>query len=67
MVVSRNPTQFNSQTHIDQIIRYKTGSAAAAALKPTPLLALFHTPQLAPVAQKVEDTIVRIMQEAAAD
>jgi hypothetical protein len=32
----------------------------------TTLLALFSTPQLAAVAQEVEDTIFKIMQEAAA-
>ena len=37
-----------------------------ATLKPTTLLALFNTPQLKGVAQEVEDTIVKIMTEAAA-
>jgi len=36
-----------------------------ATLKPTTLLAMFNTPQLAGVAQEVEDTIVKIMKEAA--
>jgi uncharacterized protein (DUF302 family) len=36
-----------------------------ATLKPTTLLALFDTPQLKGVAQEVEDTIVKIMKEAA--
>ena len=36
-----------------------------ATLKPTILLAMFNTPQLEGVAQEVEDTIVKIMQEAA--
>ena len=36
-----------------------------ATLKPTILLAMFHTPQLEGVAQEVEDTIVKIMSEAA--
>jgi hypothetical protein len=36
-----------------------------ATLKPTTLLALFNTPQLKEVAQEVEDTIVKIMKEAA--
>jgi len=35
------------------------------ALKPTILLAMFNTPQLEGVAKEVEDTIVRIMKEAA--
>jgi hypothetical protein len=30
-------------------------------LKPTILLAMFHTPQLEGVAQEVEDTLVKIM------
>jgi hypothetical protein len=34
-------------------------------LKPTALLARFNTPQLKGVAQKVEDTLVKIMKEAA--
>ena len=40
------------------------GKTVLATLKPTTLLALFNVPQLAPVAQKVEDTIVKIMHEA---
>ena len=36
-----------------------------ATLKPTTLLAMFNTPQLNGVAQEVEDTIVKIMKEAA--
>jgi hypothetical protein len=35
-------------------------------LKPTTLLAMFDTPQLKGVAQEVEETIVKIMKEAAA-
>jgi uncharacterized protein (DUF302 family) len=38
-----------------------------ATLKPTTLLAMFNSPQLEGVAQEVEDTIVKIMKEAAAD
>jgi hypothetical protein len=34
-------------------------------LKPTALLAMFKTPQLKGVAKEVEDTIVKIMKEAA--
>ena len=41
------------------------GETILATLKPTALLALFHTPQLAGVAQEVEDTILKIMKEAA--
>lgn len=41
------------------------GKTILATLKPTTLLALFNMPQLAGVAQEVEDTIVKIMQEAA--
>ena len=43
------------------------GKAMLATLKPTTLLAMFNTPQLESVAQEVEDTIVKIMKEAAAD
>jgi uncharacterized protein (DUF302 family) len=42
------------------------GKTVLATLKPTTLLALFNTPQLKGVAQEVEDTIVKIMKEAAA-
>ena len=42
------------------------GKTMLATLKPTALLAMFHTPQLKGVAQEVEDTIVKIMKEAAA-
>ena len=40
------------------------GKTILATLKPTTLLALFDTPQLKGVAQEVEDTIVKIMEEA---
>ena len=43
----------------------KGGRTILAALKPTALLAMFHAPQLETVAQEVEDTIVKIMKEAA--
>lgn len=42
------------------------GKTILATLKPTTLLAMFHAPQLEGVAQKVEDTIAKIMKEAAA-
>jgi uncharacterized protein (DUF302 family) len=41
------------------------GKTILASLKPTTLLALFNAPQLEGVAQEVEDTIVKIMNEAA--
>ena len=41
------------------------GKTILATLKPTTLLAMFNTPQLNGVAQEVEDTIVKIMKEAA--
>ena len=41
------------------------GKTMLATLKPTKLLALFNTPQLKGVAQEVEDTMVKIMKEAA--
>ena len=43
------------------------GKTILATLKPTTLLALFETPKLKNVAQEVEDTIVKIMKEAASD
>jgi uncharacterized protein (DUF302 family) len=43
----------------------ESGKTILAALKPTTLLALFNTPQLKEVAQEVEDTMVKIMKEAA--
>ena len=42
------------------------GKTMLATLKPTALLAMFNTPELKGVAQEVEDTIVKIMKEAAA-
>jgi uncharacterized protein (DUF302 family) len=42
------------------------GKTILATLKPTALLAMFNAPQLEGVAQEVEDTIVKIMKEAAA-
>jgi uncharacterized protein (DUF302 family) len=41
------------------------GKTILATLKPTTLLAIFNSPQLEGVAQEVEDTIVKIMKEAA--
>ncbi len=40
------------------------GKTVLATLKPTTLLAMFNTPQLAGAAQEVEDTILKIMNEA---
>lgn len=42
------------------------GKTMLAALKPTLLLALFHTPQLEGVAQEVETAMIKIMKETAA-
>ena len=42
------------------------GKTVLATLKPTTLMAMFDTPQLKAIAQEVEDTIVKIMKEAAA-
>ena len=41
------------------------GKTVLATLKPTTLLAMFNAPQLEGVAQEVEDTLVKIMNEAA--
>lgn len=41
------------------------GKTTLATLKPTAFLAMFKTPQLAAVAQEVEDALVKIMKEAA--
>ena len=41
------------------------GKTILATLKPTTLLAMFNTPQLEEIAQEVEDTIVKIMTDAA--
>lgn len=41
------------------------GKTVLATLRPTTLLAMFDTPQLKSVAQEVEDTLVKIMTEAA--
>lgn len=42
------------------------GKTVLATLKPTTLLALFNVPALEPVAQDIEDTLLKIMNEAAA-
>ncbi|MFZ2277811.1 MAG: DUF302 domain-containing protein [Prosthecobacter sp.] len=42
------------------------GKTVLATLKPTTLLGMFNTPQLNDAAQEVEDTLVKIMTEAAA-
>jgi uncharacterized protein (DUF302 family) len=42
------------------------GKTILATLKPTTLLAMFNAPQLEGVPQEVENTIVKIMKEAAA-
>jgi uncharacterized protein (DUF302 family) len=41
------------------------GKTVLATLKPTALLAMFNVPQLEQVAREVEDTIIKIMKEAA--
>ena len=41
------------------------GKTFLATLKPTTLLAMFNRPQLGAAAQEVEDTIAKIMKEAA--
>lgn len=46
-------------------INEKGGKTILATLKPTDLLAIFHTPKLKKVAKEVEDSMVKIMQEAA--
>ncbi len=42
------------------------GKTMLATLKPTTLLAMFNSPQLEGVAQEVEATIVKIIEEAVA-
>ena len=42
------------------------GKTILATLKPTTLLAMFNSPQLEGVAQEVEATILKIMEETAA-
>jgi uncharacterized protein (DUF302 family) len=44
----------------------ENGKTVLATLKPTTLLAMFDVPSLQQVAQEVEDTLVKIMKEAAA-
>ncbi len=41
------------------------GKTILATLKPTTMLAMFNSPQLEGVAREVEETIVKIMKEAA--
>jgi uncharacterized protein (DUF302 family) len=45
----------------------ESGKTILATLKPTALLAMFHSPELDVVAQEVESTIAKIMKEAACD
>lgn len=45
----------------------ENGETVLTALKPTEMLAMFNVPQLQGVAHEVEDTIVKIMKEAASD
>ena len=47
-------------------IYHEGGKTNLATLKPTVLLKMFNAPQLEPVAQEVEDTIIKIMKEATA-
>ena len=42
------------------------GKTILATLKPTTLLAMFNAPKLEQVAQEVEDSMLKIMNEAAA-
>lgn len=42
------------------------GKTTFATLKPTMLLAMFHTPQLGDTAQEVENIMIKIMKQAAA-
>jgi len=44
----------------------ENGKTILATLKPTSLIAMFNEPKLVTVAREVEDTIVKIMKEAAA-
>jgi len=43
----------------------ENGKTILATLKPTALLAMFNAPRLEGVAQEVETTIFKIMEEAA--
>ena len=40
------------------------GKIKLATLKPTALISLFNTPELQPVAEEVEETLIQIMREA---
>lgn len=52
------------EVEFNGICRRKT---VLATLQPTMLLGMFDAPELAGVAQEVEDTIVKIIQEAASN
>jgi len=41
------------------------GKVKLATLKPTALVSQFNTPELQPVAEEVEETLIQIMKEAA--
>ena len=63
--LNREPHRWHNRNLGNLSIYEEGGKTVLATLKPTTLLALFNTPQLNGVAQEVEDTLVKIMQEAA--
>ena len=58
----RHPPHFSPAVHT---YTRRVERPCLATLKPTALLAIFNVPQLEQVAQEVETTILKIMNEAA--
>ena len=50
---------------MQDLVYEEAGKTMLATLKPTTLLAMFNAPQLERVAQEIEVTIEKIMNEAA--
>ena len=69
MAVNLSAAQFRHPDLPDLVTRIleEEGKTVLATLKPTTLLAMFNVPQLEIVARDVENTIVKIMKEAASD
>jgi hypothetical protein len=62
---SRTKHERLHRTAMPDLLYEESGKTVLATLKATALLAMFNAPQLEGVAQEVEDTIVKIMKEAA--
>lgn len=66
VVIIKLPQKIIQHCHCRISIYGESGKTILVTLKSTTLLAMFKAPQLEEVAQQVENTIVKIMKEAAA-